>query len=69
MMNGVQRDAPVFAILPQTEDFIWDDAEYFICENDASDSAFDWSVELNGVSVNIYQETEDGYSIIRQVWA
>jgi hypothetical protein len=69
MMNGVQRDAPVFAILPQTEDFIWDDADYFTSENDATNSAFDWSVVLNGASVNIYQETEDGYSVIRQVWA
>lgn len=68
-MNGVQRDAPVFAILPQTEDFIWDDADYFISENDATESAFDWSAELNGASVNIYQETEDGYNVIRQVWA
>jgi hypothetical protein len=59
----------VFAILPQTEDFIWDDADYFTSQNDATNSAFDWSVELNGVSVNIYQETEDGYDIIRQVWA
>ena len=59
----------MFAILPQTEDFIWDDADYFTSENDANDSAFDWSVELNGVSVNIYQETEYGYDVIRQVWA
>lgn len=59
----------MFAILPQTEGFIWDDANYFVSEEDATDSAFDWSVELNGVSVNIYEETDNGYNVIRQVWA
>ena len=59
----------MFAILPQTEGFIWDDADYFTSEDDATESAFDWSVELSGVSVNIYEETENGYNVIRQVWA
>jgi hypothetical protein len=68
MMNGVQKKT-MFAILPQTEGFIWDDADYFTSEDDATESAFDWSVELNGASVNIYEETESGYNVIRQVWA
>ena len=59
----------MFAILPQPEDFIWDDADFFISEEAAICSAYDWSVALNGASVNIYEETEKGYNIIRQVWA
>jgi hypothetical protein len=46
----------MFAILPQTEGFILDDAEYFTDEESAYDSAWDWSAELNGVPVNVYQE-------------
>lgn len=59
----------MYAILPQTEDFIWDDADYFTNQEYAMDSAFDWSANLNGVAVNIYEETEKGYIPIRQVWA
>lgn len=46
----------MFAILPQTEGFILDDAEYFTDEESAYDSAWDLSAELNGVPVNVYQE-------------
>ena len=46
----------MFAILPQTEDFVIDDAEYFNDEETAYDAAWDWSAELNGVRVNVYQE-------------
>jgi hypothetical protein len=59
----------MFAILPQTEGFIWDDAEYFTDEETAYDSAWDWSAELDGVSVNVYRETSKGYDVVSQVFA
>ena len=59
----------MYAILPQTENFIWDDAEYFTDKDSAYDSAWDWSSELDGVAVNVYQETSKGYNVVSQVFA
>ena len=45
----------MFAILPTSEDFIQDDAEWFTDLEQAYDSALNWSVELDGGQVNIYE--------------
>ena len=59
----------MYAILPQTEGFIWDDAEYFDNKDSAYDSAWDWSAELNGVPVNVYIEGIYGYDVVSQVFS
>lgn len=59
----------MYAILPQTEGFIWDDAEYFTNKDSAYDSAWDWSAELNGVPVNVYVESVCGYDVMSQVFS
>lgn len=61
--------AAMFAILPQTNNFIWDDADYFTDEQSAYDSAWDWSAELHGVPVNVYKEQDFGYNVIAQVFS
>ncbi len=59
----------MFAILPQTDGFIWEDAEYFSDKQSAYDSAWDWSAELDGVPVNVYSESKNGYNVVSQVFA
>jgi len=59
----------MFAILPISEDFVKDDAEWFTDLERAYDSAFDWSVELGGVQVNIYEQYGGKLSLYTKVFA
>lgn len=59
----------MFAILPVSSDFCKDDAEWFGNLESAYDSAFDWSVELNGTTVNIYEEYHGQLKLITSVFA
>jgi hypothetical protein len=59
----------VFAILPESDDFIFEDAEYFDDESKAYDSAFDWSVELSGVPVIVYDATNSKIIPLTKVFA
>jgi hypothetical protein len=59
----------MFAILPTDEDFCKDDAEWFTDLDTAYDSAFDWSVELSGSRVNVYEVRRGKFNIIAKVFA
>lgn len=59
----------MFAILPVSGDFCKDDSEFFADLETAYDSAFDWSVELNGTTVNIYEFYQGKYQLITSVFA
>jgi len=45
----------MFAVLPTSTDFCNDDAEWYTDLDKAYDVAFDWSVELHGDRVNVYE--------------
>ena len=43
------------AVLPTSSNFCKDDAEWYTDLEHAYDVAFDWSVELSGERVNVYE--------------
>ena len=59
----------MFAVLPVGDDFVREDASFFIDLEAAYDSALDWSVELGGRVVYIYEQYKKDYRIITKVWA
>ena len=59
----------MFAILPVSDDFCKDDAEWFTDLEKSYDCAFDWSVELGGTTVNIYEEHQGQLKLITSVFA
>ncbi len=59
----------MFAILPVSDDFCRDDAEWYTDLEQAYDSAFDWSVDLNGTVVNIYEEYQGNLRPLTSVFA
>lgn len=59
----------MFAILPTSDDYCVADAEWFNDLDHAYDSAFDWSVELNGQQVNIYEDCQGKLNLITTVFA
>jgi len=59
----------MFAILPTNEDFCKDDAEWFTDLDAAYDSAFDWSVELSGSRVNVYEVRHGKFNKLTEVFA
>ena len=58
----------MFTILP-TEGFHKDDAEWFTDFEKAYDSALDWSVELHGACVNVYEHYAGKFKKIAEVFA
>jgi hypothetical protein len=51
-----------YCILPNSLDFIVDDAQYFYQVDDIEeviDAALDWSSELSGGAVKVYEQQED----------
>jgi hypothetical protein len=61
---------PTFAICPKSEDFIFEaDAEFFDSEEQAIDSAFDWSVELDGGAVSIFRKVGQKWIAMSKVFA
>jgi hypothetical protein len=59
----------MFAILPTGEDFIKDDAEWFSDLDAAYDAAFDWSAELSGRTVNVYEHYQGKFRPVTSVFA
>ena len=59
----------MFAILRTSEDFCKDDAEWFSDLERAYDSAFDWSVELSGARVNVYEIYNGNFNKLAEVFA
>ena len=45
----------MFAVLPTGEDYVQEDALFFIDLEDAYQEALDWSVQLDGRIVNVYE--------------
>jgi hypothetical protein len=68
--NANDLTMPTFAICPKSEDFLFDmDAEFFTSEEQAIDSAFDWSVELNGDAVSIFRKVGQKWIAMSKVFA
>jgi hypothetical protein len=68
--NANDLTMPTFAICPKSEDFLFDmDAEFFDSEEQAIDSAFDWSVELNGDAVSIFRKVGQKWIAMSKVFA
>jgi hypothetical protein len=59
----------MFAILPTSDDFCKDDAEWFNDLDVAYDAAFDWSVELSGARVNVYEHYAGKLNKVAEVFA
>jgi hypothetical protein len=59
----------MFAVLPLGDEFVRDDAQFYTDLELAYDSALDWSVELGGRVVYIYEQYKNDYKIITKVWA
>jgi hypothetical protein len=59
----------MFAVLPTSSDFCKDDAECYSDLEKAYDVAFDWSVELHGDRVNIYEIYCGKFNKIAEVFA
>jgi hypothetical protein len=55
----------MFWIVPQSEAYIFDDAQFFDTETEAYENALDWSIEMNGITINVGK----GKNVIAQVWA
>lgn len=69
-MTAHQIAMPTFAILPRSEDFIFEvDAEFFNSQDQAFDAAFDWSVELNGTSVKLFRRSFGKWVELTSVFA
>jgi hypothetical protein len=68
--NANDLTMPTFAICPKSEDFLFDmDAEFFTSEEQAVDSAFDWSVELDGGAVSIFRKAGQKWVEMTKVFA
>ena len=66
MLFGID---PMFAVLPSGDDFVREDALFYTDLEVAYDSALDWSAELGGRVVYIYERYKKDYKIIEKVWA
>jgi len=65
-----RKQFTMFAILPKSEDFLFDcDAEFFNSKDEAVDAAFDWSVELNGDSIQIFRQCGLNWVALTSVFA
>lgn len=59
----------LFTVIPSGDDFVRDDALFYTDLEVAYDSALDWSVELGGRVVYIYERYKKEYKIIEKVSA
>ena len=60
---------PMFAILPLSSDFVKDDAEFFGDLEAAYEFSFNWSAELYGTEVGIFEFYEGKYTPVTKVFA
>ena len=63
------RLSVMFAILPTSEDVCEGDAKWFTDLEQAYNSALDWSVELHGERVNVYEVRRGKFNPIARVFA
>jgi hypothetical protein len=63
------RQPPMFAVLPTSNNFCKDDAEWYTDLEHAYDVAFDWSVFLSGERVNIYEVRGGEFIKLTEVFA
>lgn len=59
----------MFTVIPAGDDFVREDALFFFDLEEAYDSALDWSVELHGRVVYIYERYGKDDTIIKKVFA
>lgn len=59
----------MFIVLPTSADFIQEDAEWFTDLEQAYDVAYDWSAELHGQRVNIYEFYAGKFNKLTEVFA
>jgi hypothetical protein len=59
----------MFAVLPLDDNFCREDAQFYTDLESAYDFALDWSAELGGTVVYIYEQYKKDYKIIAKVWA
>jgi hypothetical protein len=59
----------MFAVLPTSNNFCKDDAEWYTDLEHAYDVAYDWSVELSGERVNIYEVRGGEFIKLTEVFA
>lgn len=59
----------MFAVLPTSTDFCKEDAEWYTDLEKAYDVAFDWSVELHGDRVNVYEVYQGKFIKLTEVFA
>jgi hypothetical protein len=59
----------MFAVLPSGDEFVRKDSQWYIDLADAHYAALDWSAELNGRVVYIYEQSRKDFKIITKVWA
>jgi len=59
----------MFAVLPTSTDLCKDDAEWCADLDKAYDVAFDWSVELHGDRVNVYEFYAGKFVKLAEVFA
>ena len=60
---------PMFAVLPVGDEFVREDATFFTDLELAYQEAFDWSVELGGRVVYIYEQYKKDFKIVTKVLA
>jgi hypothetical protein len=60
---------PMFVVLPFGDEFVREDAQFYTDLELAYQEAFDWSVELGGRVVYIYEQYKKDFKIITKVWA
>jgi hypothetical protein len=59
----------LFTVIPSGDDFVREDALFYTDLEVAYDSALDWSVELHGRVVYIYERYGKDDTIIKKVFA
>ena len=60
----------MFAVIPVSTDYVFpEEASFFDDIEDATDDALDWSAELEGETIIVYQEIGDSYVSVRKVFA
>ena len=71
MIVSHPKGPPMFFIIPNHDDYILeDDCQYCETENEAFDEALNWSAELEGIGVDVYQEDANGkQTLMRRFFA
>jgi hypothetical protein len=63
------NSSAMFAVLPTSTNFCKDDAEWYTDLEKAYDVAYDWSVDLHGERVNVYEVRGGKFIKMSEVFA